>query len=129
MSKSFNSMAALKAAIQKEVNAAVQETVDKSIQDAERNVQDFYASPGGTYQRTGQLGESPEGEVFVNGDGVSGEIRLNTSKQYNPAGRDTQTIYRYAENGGLLGNGGFWEQTKEDVQKNIKEVFSKRFNN
>ena len=80
-----------------------------------------------TYKRTGQLGNSPEGEVFVNGDSVSGEIRLNTSKQYNSAGRDTQTIYGYAENGGLLGNGGFWDRTKEDVQKNIQEVFSKRF--
>lgn len=128
MSKTFTSWGALKSALQKEVNAAVQETVDKSVQDAEKNVQDFYASPGGAYQRTGQLGESPEGEVFVNGDIVSGEIRLNTSNQYNPAGRDTQTIYGYAENGGLLGNGGFWERTKGDVQKNIKEVFSKRFN-
>lgn len=43
------------------------------------------------------------------------------------SGRDTQTIYGYAESGGLLGNGGFWAKTKEDVKKNIDESFGKRF--
>ena len=61
------------------------------------------------------------------GDSVTGEIKLNTGFNYDPSGRDTQTIYGYAEDGGLLGNGGFWEQTKEDVQKNITEVFGRKF--
>ena len=42
-------------------------------------------------------------------------------------GRDTQTIYGYAEAGELLGNGGFWEKSKQNIEKNIQEAFGKRF--
>lgn len=127
MSRTFKSMSALEAAIKKKVNAAVREVVDKSVKDAHNNVDNFYTAPGGVYQRTGQLADSPEGEVYVDDGSVFGEIRLNTNKQYSPSGRDTQIIYGYAENGGLLGNGGFWEKTKEDVERNIQNVFSKNF--
>ena len=61
------------------------------------------------------------------GDSAIGEISLNTSKQYNPSGRETLTIYGYANAGGLLGNGGFWEKTIADVDKNIQDAFGKRF--
>lgn len=125
MSKSFTSWGALKAALQQELTAAMTETIDKSFQDAQKNVNEFYASSGGRYQRTGQLGNSPEAET--GGDSVTGIVRLNTGVYYNPAGRDTQTIFGYAENGGLLGNGGFWSRTEEDIQKNIQESFGKRF--
>lgn len=61
------------------------------------------------------------------GESVTGEIRLNTAIQYDPSGRDTQTIYGYAESGELLGNGGFWERTVDDIHQNIQEAFGKRF--
>lgn len=128
MNKVFTSWSALKAAVQKEMQSAMKETVDKSLLDAQDNVMEFYNSPEGAYKRTGQLGNAPEGEVLGSTNSVSGEIRLDTSYTYNPSGRDTKTIYGYAESGGLLGNGGFWEQTKEDVGKNIKDIFGKRFN-
>lgn len=127
MSKTFKSWSALKSALQKEMESAMEETVDKSFIDAQENVSEFYNSPGGNYQRTGQLRNSPDSVVYVDGDNVTGEISLNTAIQYNPSGRDTLTIYNYAESGGLLGNGGFWEKTVDDVSKNIKDVFSKRF--
>lgn len=127
MAKTFTSWGALKGALQKEVRSAMTEVVTKSFEDAHRNVDNFYNSPQGIYQRTGKLAESPEMSLSGGGDSVTGEIRLNTGFLYDPAGRDTQTIYSYAEDGGLLGNGGFWEQTKEDVQKNITEVFGRKF--
>ena len=128
MAKTFTSWGALKGALQKEVRSAMTEVVTKSFEDVRTNVDNFYNSPEGLYQRTGQLAESPEMALSGGGDSVSGEIRLNTGFLYDPSGRDTQTIYGYAEDGGLLGNGGFWEQTKEDVQKNIIEVFGRKFN-
>lgn len=128
MAKTFTSWSALKGALQKEVRSAMTEVVTKSFEDARTNVDNFYNSPEGIYQRTGQLAESPEMALSGGGDSMTGEIRLNTGVLYNPAGRDTQTIYGYAEDDGLLGNGGFWEQTKEDVQKNITEVFGRKFN-
>ena len=128
MVRTFTSWSALKGALQKEVRSAMTEVVTKSFEDTHRNVDNFYNSPEGIYQRTGQLAESPEMALAGGGDSVTGEIRLNTGFNYDPAGRDTQTIYGYAEDGGLLGNGGFWQQTKEDVQKNITEVFGRKFN-
>ena len=59
MNKVFTSWSALKAAVQKEMKSAMEETVDKSLQDAQENVMDFYNSPEGAYKRTGQLGNSP----------------------------------------------------------------------
>lgn len=127
MARSFNSWGALKKALQNEVRAALEETIDKSYQDAKQNVDNFYNSSEGRYKRTGQLAESVQQEISGGGDSLCGTISLDTSYVYNPSGRDTQTIYGYAEDGGLLGNGGFWEKTKSDVQKNIEESFGKRF--
>lgn len=123
MGGTFSSWAALKAAIQKECEAALQEAMEKSYKDAKDNVNNFYAAPEGDYHRTGALAESPTMSV----SGMHGELSLNTGHAYSPAGRDTNTIYNYAESGGLIGNGGFWAKTEADVQKNIDESFGKRF--
>ena len=123
MGGTFTSLGALKAAIQKEVEEALQETMEKSYKDAKDNVNNFYAAPEGDYHRTGALAESPTMSV----SGMHGELSLNTGYAYSPAGRDTNTIYNYAESGGLIGNGGFWAKTEADVQKNIDESFGKRF--
>lgn len=127
MSKTFNSFNALKKAIQKEVQDAMNEVVNTSFVNAHSNVDQFYNSPEGRYKRTGQLAESPEMSLSGGGGSYHGEIRLDTGFRYHPSGRDTQTIYGYAEENGLLGNGGFWQQTKQDIQININEAFSKRF--
>lgn len=123
MGGTFTSLGALKAAIQKECEEALQEAMEKSYEDAKGNVNNFYTVPEGAYHRTGALAESPT--MFVSS--MSGELSLNTGYAYSPAGRDTATIYNYAEAGGLIGNGGFWEKTEEDVQKNINESFGKWF--
>lgn len=127
MSKTFTSWSALKLALQKEMYSAMEETIDKSFKDVHENVDNFYNSSEGSYKRTGQLAESPEFELHGGGDSVSGEIRLDTSYRYYPAGRDTEIIYGYAEDGGLLGNGGFWARIVEDVEKNKDKAFGKRF--
>ena len=124
MGGTFSSWGALKAAIQKKCEEALQEAMEKSYTDAKDNVENFYAAPEGAYHRIGALKESPTMSV----SGMHGELSLNTGYAYFPAGRDTNTIYNYAESGSLLGNGGFWEKSKSDVQKNIDESFGKRFN-
>ena len=124
MGGTFTSWGALKAPIQKECEEALQEAMEKSYMDAQNNVENFYAAPEGEYHRTGALRESPTMSV----SGMHGELSLNTGYAYSPAGRDTNTIYNYAESGSLLGNGGYWAKTEADVQKNIDESFGKRFN-
>ena len=121
-------MASLKAALQKEMFSAIQEATEKSYEDLKDNVSHFYDSPEGGYHRTNQLKDSPQLDgIDYNGDSAIGQISINTGTQYNPAGRDTETIYGYGENGGLLGNGGFWQRTEEDIEKNIKISFGKNF--
>ena len=123
----YKSWDALKKAIQKEMKEAMEEAVDATYQDTKENVDYFYSAPEGRYKRTGQLSESVESEISGSGNHLKGSIRLDTTYNYNPAGRDTQTIYGYAEDGGLLGYGGFWAKTKEDCERNIKEAFGKSF--
>lgn len=128
MSKTFNSWSALKSALQKEVAFAMEEAATKSFMDVHKNVDAFYlAGGGGTYQRTGQLAESPEVRLSGGGDNYNMELGLDTEFRYNPSGRDTATIYTFAEENGLRGKGAFWAKTKEDVKKNIDESFGKRF--
>lgn len=120
----YTSLSGLKNAIINKLEDAVEETIDLTYQDAQQNVDNFYNSPEGRYKRTGQLGASVEYAV----SGTQGEVSLDTGYRYVPSGRDTATIYEYAESGGLLGNGGFWQKTTEDCEKNIKLCFEKRFN-
>lgn len=121
-------MSALKAALQKEMYSAVQETTERSFQDLRQEVSHFYDSAEGVYQRTGQLRDSPQLDgIDFNGDNAIGQISINTGTQYPIAGRDTATIYGYAEDGGLLGNGGFFEKTESQIERNIQETFSKHF--
>lgn len=132
----FTSWSALEKAAKRKMQDAMKATVEESYQDAKVNVAAFYTLPGNPtsianpppgYDRTGRLGKSPEREFSLGGSSASGEIKLNTDYTYKPSGRDTTTIYNYAEQDGLLGLGGFWEETKQDVKKNINQEFGKRF--
>ena len=110
------------------MEAAVAETVDESFKDLHENVDSFYNSPEVGYPRIGQLAESPQHDgIHSGGDTVTGGISLDTGYRYDPSGRETQTIYNYAEDGVLIGNGGFWAKTKEDFERKMKSAFGKRF--
>lgn len=137
MAKTFSSLKALQQAIEDEARAAFKETIEDSFHDLHEHVDDFYSRPGNPtsvacpppgYDRTGQLAESPEREITLDaGKYMEGELRLDTTYKYDPAGRDTKTIYGYAEEGGLLGKGGFWIRTEVDIEKNMNNAFKKRF--
>lgn len=128
IAKKFTNFAALKAGLQREMYSAVREATEESYQDLQSNTGDFYNSPQGIYQRTGQLKDSPQLDgINYNGDNAVGQISINTGTQYEPAGRDTETIYIYGNEGGLLGNPGFWDRTEDDIQKNIEKSFGKHF--
>lgn len=128
MANVFTSMEALKAAMLKEVSAAVETTTDKSFELLQRNVDAFYNSPEGIYKRTGQLQASPQNYgTTITGNGAVGQIGISTGTQYWPAGRDTEWIYQVAEDGGLLGQGGFWKNTEAKVQNILDSEIQKRF--
>ena len=127
MAGTFSSWGALVQALQQEVADATEEVIKGSLEDLRKNVDGFYGSSGGRYQRTRTLRSSPEGSFSGGGSVSSGEIRLNTGHAYVPAGRDTVTIYNYEEDGGLRGNGGFWARTMMEVPKHIQDSFGKRF--
>lgn len=127
MGGTFTSWEALKGALQEELAAATFEAVDGIFDDARINAGHFYDAPEGRYQRTGQLKNSPKCAAGSSGDSASGAVWLNTGFSYNPSGRSTQEIFSYAENGGLLGNGGFWAKTVSNADSIIDSAFSKHF--
>lgn len=128
MGGTFSSWGALKKALQQEMNVALEEATEKSYEDLQENVEFFYATPEGRYHRTGQLKDSPQIDgINYNGDSAISQISISTGTQYDPAGRDTATIYGYAEDDGLIGNGGFWRETLIETEENVKEAFGKRF--
>lgn len=128
MAKSFTNWKDLEKAIQKEMYAALDEATENSFGDLKENVAHFYDAPEGTYKRTGQLMASPQLDgINHNGDSAVSQISINTGTQYDPAGRDTETIYGYAEAGGLRGKGGFWKETEADIQRNLDNEFGARF--
>ena len=127
MGKTFSSWGALEGELQERLAAATEEAVNEIYLDLQQNVRHFYDSPGGSYKRTGNLGQSPRCSFSASGNTAAGEVYLDTGYQYHPSGIDTETIFRYAETGGLLGNGGFWERTEEDAKSHVQDAFRKYF--
>lgn len=128
MSKVCNSWAELEMTLQQAMYDAIDEATQNSFKDLKENVEHFYDAPEGKYHRTGQLKDSPQLDAITHaGNTAVSQISINTGTQYDPAGRDTHTIYEYAEDGGLIGNGGFWGKTEEDVKQNVANSFGKRF--
>lgn len=123
----YKSLEALKAAILKEVRTAVDDAAQKSKNMLQKNVDEFYSVPEGRYHRIGMLQAAPQLDtVYETINGAMAQISINTGTQYDPAGRDTETIYGYAEDDGLIGRGGFWERSTAEVPGILKEEIEKR---
>ena len=128
MSGTFTDWNSLKSALLSEVVSAVSDATDKVKDELQENVDYFYTAPEGRYKRTGQLQQSVMNDgVTATRDGAVGQVSINTGTQYDPAGRDTETIYGYAEDDGLLGYGGFWRATEAVAQKILDNEIQKRF--
>ena len=122
------SMKELKDAMLGKMKQATDDAIDKSLEDLQENMEQFYTIPEGRYKRTGQLKDSPKVDyVRQAGNHVTGQFGLDTGKRYNPSGISTEEIYQFAESGELLGIGGFWKRTIVKVQENIRESFGKQF--
>ncbi|MCD7744798.1 MAG: hypothetical protein LUI13_05890 [Lachnospiraceae bacterium] len=121
MGKQFTSLNSLKAALLSETREAVKSTVQRTHGKLQEDVEYFYSAPEGTYHRTGQLKASPQIDgLYETADGAIGQVSISTRTQYDPAGRDTEWIYNAAEDGALLGHGGFWQKTLK-FSKNFDE--------
>ena len=121
-------MKELKDAMLGKMKQVTDDAIDKSLEDLQENIEQFYTVPQGRYQRTGQLKDSAKVDyVRQAGNHVTGQFGLDTGKRYNPSGISTEEIYQLAESGELLGIGGFWKRTMVKVQENIRESFGKQF--
>lgn len=141
MAKTFNNWNALKKAMQEEMRKAMVEAEAKSYLDALHNASDYYSEGGDElvmYERTGQYGNSPRTtDVQGSGDNLNYEIYLDQNYEYPTlpgSQRDwsTPTIFAAIEEGfggkyAPKGKHGRWQQTEEDIEKNVKEAFEKRF--
>ena len=131
MTKSYSSLSALKNAIKREMRSALQETRDLTDADLIMNVNDYYSEGNPVkYVRTGTLLTSPEtNEVSGSGDSLEFEAKMNEDIEYNTGTFDGLDVLTATEWGthGVLGKPGYWDKTLEDIPKNIKTAFGKRF--
>lgn len=58
---------------------------------------------------------------------IKSSIRKCAKDNHDTSGRSTQQIYNYAEDGGLLGHGGFWSKTMAVIPGYIHKSFGSRF--
>lgn len=130
MGKTFRNFKDLERAIQKEVQAAMSEAESKSYLDALENASTYYSGTPKQYKRTYAYANSPR-TTGVQGSGNHYEfgIYLDQSFDYDTGTWSTPQIFDAIENGGggTIGNHGRWEQTEEDIKKNVEEAFRKRF--
>lgn len=90
---------------------------------------DLYEASGGyytggdpvKYMRTGLLANSPEvSGLEVSGKTCSFEAKFDTSTPYSTGTWDTDTVFDAANNGALVGSGGFREKGFEAVKNTTR---------
>ena len=122
----FKDMKSLKKALQKQMRSAMEEVNEKSFAAANENIEGFYTGDPAYYKRTGMLGASAESTgVYGNGDNLKTTISLDQSYQYNTGTWSAAQVMDAAEKGYLVGTGGFWEKTEEDIEDIIDNAFTK----
>ena len=124
----YKTMSSLKTALRKATFDTVLNATSKIHEKLQENVGTFYSVPEGIYHRTGQLRDSVMNDgVTPTINGAIGQVSINTSTQYAPSGRDTETIYGYAEDDELIGHGGFWSDTGLVAQEMLNAEVIKKF--
>lgn len=122
----FKDMQSLKKALQKQMRSAMEEVDKKGLAAAQENVEGFYTGNPAYYKRTGMLGASAESTgVYGDRDNLKTTIYLNQSYKYDTGSWSTAQVMDAAENDYLVGTGGFWEKTKEDIEDIIDDAFTK----
>ena len=130
----------LKAGLQKELRAAMEDALDMSLDALKTEVEVFYA--GGTPKkyafpaeapgvRTGAMENSPERtEVYGSGDSLAGEVWMNGNYTYstgsNPSGMQ---VFLWAEEGaaGIVGTPHTWERAEQQIKWMVDSAFADHF--
>ena len=122
----------LKAGLQKELRAAMEDALDLSKEAVYTETQVFYT--GGepnSYVRTGAFGESAERtEVQGSGDSLAGEVWMNGNYTYgtgsNPSGIQ---VFLWAEDheAGIVGTPNTWERAEQQIKWMVDSAFADHF--
>lgn len=124
----FDSWGALEAALQAELESAMNETESLCYLDAVKNTSDYRQVQPKVYEVTGQLENSGRSTGVVGGgNSYSFDIYDDMMFDYDTGTWSTPKVFTVAEAGGLINPGGFWAKTEADIQKNIDAVFSAHF--
>lgn len=125
-------MSSLLSSISKEIRETMDIAEEKSSYKALENAEDFYSEGNPiVYERTGKYGDAPDSTgVIGNGKHYEFDIFMNPSGHgYTTGTFSAQEVWQAIENhtAGVLGKSGRWEQTKNDIEKIVKQEFSKKF--
>ncbi|MDD3361550.1 MAG: hypothetical protein PHW34_07755 [Hespellia sp.] len=128
MGGTFNNMSSLVASVKRDISKAVNLIDVKGEAALHENTWAYYTSQPDKYIRTGALGNTPRSSgVTSSGNTWELELYLDDSYRYSTGTWDMKTVLDAANNGALVGSGGFWEQSKEDIERIVNETLSQFF--
>ena len=120
MGGSFDSWGALEAALQAELESAMNETESLCYLDAVKNTSDYRQVQPKVYEVTGQLENSGRSTGVVGGGiSYSFDIYDDMMFDYDTGTWSTPKVFTVAEAGGLIYPGGFWGKAEADILKKI----------
>ena len=123
-----HSMEAVRAAISVEMQNAMREVVDKSQNDIDVSLGEYYTGAPKLYIRTGALADSQRPPVSGGGGEFFYAIfELDQYYSYAKQGIPTSAIFDLAEAGSLVGSGGFWANSESRIESNVNSIFSAHF--
>jgi len=121
----YTTLKALQMAIHTEVQNKVAEIEQNIHQVVNEHLIDYYHSTPQYYKRTGLMRESPKSEVTKNGNQYQLDFYLDTDYQYPTGTWSAQRVITEANQGNLIGQGGFWDKTVDKIPEIIEKAMKK----
>lgn len=127
----YTNWSSLKAGLQRELRAAMEDALDLSLDALKTEVEVFYAGGHPEYVRTFAFEHSPERtEIFGKGDSLAGEVWMNGNYIYDtgsfPSGVQ---VFLWAENhdAGIVGTPNTWERAETQIKWMVDSAFAGHF--
>lgn len=117
--------------IKKKLNTCINETANETDNILHEELDDFYLGKiPDYYNRTGTLGTSPEvTDIYCDGLSAGLTAKLNNGISYKTGSFSGGQVIDAAEHHtyGIVGNGGFWERSKDRIQDAVDKTIGKNF--
>ena len=128
----YTNWSSLKAGLQKEMRAAMDDALDMSLEALKTEVEVFFIGDmPDRYVRTFAFEHSPERtEIFGKGDSIAGEVWMNGNYTYDSGSSPSGVqVFLWAENhdAGIVGTPNTWERAETQIKWMVDSAFAGHF--